>query len=72
MLATCLAPAALAAFGAGGMAGFFFALMPTLGTSGVGYWVFTAAMAAGIALVWAAGEACRPLVAAAASTRAAG
>ena len=67
-----VAPAALAAFGAGGMAGFFFALMPNLGTSTLGYWTFTAAMGVGIALVWAAGEACRPLVAAAASSQAAG
>ena len=67
-----VAPAALAAFGAGGMAGFFFALMPSLGTSTLGYWTFTAAMGVGIALVWAAGEACRPLVAAAASAPSAG
>ena len=67
-----VAPAALAAFGAGGMAGFFFALMPSLGTSTLGYWTFTAAMGVGIALVWAAGEACRPLVAAAAAAPSAG
>lgn len=61
-------PAAVAAFGAGGMAALFFALLPKLGINGMGYWSFTAAMAVGIALVWAAGEACRPLVAAAANS----
>jgi len=67
-LISVVAPAALAAFGAGGMAAFFFALMPKLGTNDLGYWSFTAAMAVGIALVWAAGEACRPLVRTAANS----
>jgi Predicted ABC-type transport system involved in lysophospholipase L1 biosynthesis, permease component len=66
-LVAVVVPAALAAFGAGGLAAFFFALMPKLGTNDIGYASFCLAMAAGIALVWAAGESCRPLVRAAAS-----
>jgi hypothetical protein len=61
------APAALAALGSGGLAVFFFGLLPKVGADHLGIIAFGAALAAGIALVWAAGEACRPLVRAAVS-----
>lgn len=59
------APAALAALGSGGLAVFFFGLLPKVGTDHLGVLAFGGALAVGIAVVWAAGEACRPLVRAA-------
>lgn len=64
-LVEVVAPAALAALGSGFLAMFFFALLPKVGGSQLGLLAFLGALAAGIALVWAAGEACRPLVRAA-------
>ncbi len=62
-----VAPAALAALGSGGLAVFFFGLLPRVGADQLGMIGFGAALAGGIVLVWAAGEACRPLVRAAVS-----
>ncbi|MGV8909570.1 MAG: hypothetical protein ACOH1Y_11365 [Propionicimonas sp.] len=59
------APAVLAALGSGGLAMFFFGLLPSVGTDHLGILAFGAALVGGIALVWAAGETCRPLVRAA-------
>ncbi len=64
-LVEVVAPAALAALGSGLLAVFFFGLLPRVGTSQVGLLAFFGALLAGIALVWAAAEACRPLVRAA-------
>jgi len=64
-LVEVVVPAALAALGSGFLAVFFFGLLPKAGGSQFGLLGFPGALAAGIALVWAAGEACRPLVRAA-------
>ena len=61
-LVEVVTPAALSALGSGGLAVFFFALVPKVGSQQLGVLPFAAALLAGIALVWAAGEACRPLV----------
>lgn len=61
-LVEVVTPAALSALGSGGLAVFFFALLPKVGSQQLGVLPFAAALLAGIALVWAAGEACRPLV----------
>ena len=64
-LVEVVAPAALSALGSAGLAIVFFAQLPNLGFSPAGPLLFAASLLAGIALVWAAGEACRPLVRAA-------
>jgi len=61
-LVEVVAPAALSALGSGGLAVFFFALLPKAGAQQLGVVPFAGALLAGLALVWAAGEACRPLV----------
>lgn len=61
-LVEVVAPAALSAFGSGGLAVFFFGLLPKLGAQQLGALPFAGALLAGIALVWVAGEACRPLI----------
>jgi hypothetical protein len=61
-LVEVVTPAALSALGSGGLAVFFFALLPKVGAQQLGVLPFGVALLAGIALVWAAGEACRPLV----------
>lgn len=61
-LVEVVTPAALAALGSGGLAVLFFAVLPKVGSAQLGPLPFGAALLAGIALVWAAGEACRPLV----------
>lgn len=66
-LVEVVAPAALAALGSGGLAVFFFGLLPRVGADQLGMIGFGAALTGGIVLVWAAGEACRPLVRAAVS-----
>ncbi|HEY3547087.1 MAG TPA: hypothetical protein VGK17_13525 [Propionicimonas sp.] len=62
-----IAPAALAALGSGGLAVFFLGLLPKVGSDHLGILGFGSALVAGVALVWLAGEACRPLVRAAVS-----
>ncbi|HEY3339364.1 MAG TPA: FtsX-like permease family protein [Propionicimonas sp.] len=62
-----IAPAALAALGSGGLAVFFLGLLPKVGSDHLGVLGFGSALLAGVALVWLAGEACRPLVRAAVS-----
>lgn len=59
-----VAPAALSALGSSGLAVFFFGLVPAtaLAANPVGILAFAAALLGGLAMVWAAGEACRPLV----------
>ena len=65
-LVEVVAPAALSALGSGGLAMLFFAQLPRLGAASVvGPLLFVASLVLGIALVWAAGEACRPVVRAA-------
>lgn len=64
-LVQVVAPASVAALGSGLLAVFFFGLLPKVGANQLGVIVFLGALVAGIALVWAAGEACRPLVRAA-------
>lgn len=65
-LVEVVAPAALSALGSGGLAILFFAQLPRLGAASVvGPLLFVASLVLGIALVWAAGEACRPVVRAA-------
>lgn len=66
-LVEVVAPAALAALGSGGLAVFFFGLLPKVGADQLGVLFFCSALAVGIGLVWASGEACRPLVRAAVS-----
>lgn len=61
-LVEVVVPAALSALGSGGLAIFFFGLLPRVGGQQLGSMAFVLALLAGIALVWAAGEACRPLV----------
>jgi hypothetical protein len=61
-LVEVVTPAALSALGSGGLAVLFFAVLPKVGSQQLGVLPFAAALLAGIALVWAAGEACRPLV----------
>lgn len=61
-LVEVLTPAALAAVGSGALALLFFALVARVGGDTMGMAVFGIALLAGIALVWLAGEACRPLV----------
>lgn len=61
-LVEVVAPAALAALGSGGLAVFFFALLPRVGAQQFGMVPFAGALLLGLALVWGAGEACRPLV----------
>lgn len=61
-LVEVVAPAALSALGSGGLAVFFFGLLPRVGTQQLGVAPFAGALLLGLALVWAAGEACRPLV----------
>ena len=65
LLVEVVAPAALSALGSGGLAILFFAQLPRLGASPVGPALFVASLVLGIVLVWAAGEACRPVVRAA-------
>lgn len=55
-------PAALSALGSGGLAMLFFAQLPKVGSAASGPALFALALAAGVALVWAAGEACRPVM----------
>lgn len=55
-------PAALSALGSGALALFFFGMLPKIGHNELGMAVFAGALDVGVALVWAAGEACRPLV----------
>jgi hypothetical protein len=62
-----IAPASLAALGSGGLAVFFLGLLPKVGSDHLGLLGFGSALVAGVALVWLAGEACRPLVRAAVS-----
>ena len=61
-LVEVVAPAALAALGSGLFAVFFFGLVPAVAINPVGMVAFVAALVAGVALVWAAAEACRPLL----------
>jgi hypothetical protein len=61
-LVEVVAPAALSALGSGGLAVFFFSLLPKMGAQQLGAVPFAGALLAGLAVVWAAGEACRPLV----------
>lgn len=61
-LVEVVAPAALSALGSGGLAVFFFGLLPRMGAQQLGALPFAVALLAGIALVWVAGEACRPLI----------
>jgi hypothetical protein len=62
-----ITPAALAALGSGGLAVFFLGLLPKVGSDHLGILAFGSALVVGVALVWLAGEACRPLVRAAVS-----
>lgn len=55
-----VAPAAFSALGSGGLAILFFRQLPTVGTS-PGPATFGVVLLAGLVLVWAAGEACRPV-----------
>jgi hypothetical protein len=64
-LVEVVAPAALSALGSGGLAVFFFGLLPKVGAQQLGALPFAGALLLGLVLVWAAGEACRPLVRAA-------
>lgn len=66
-LVEVVVPAALAALGSGGLAVFFFGLLPRVGSDQLGVLAFGSALVVGVALVWLAGEACRPLVRAAVS-----
>ena len=61
-LVEVVAPAALSALGSGGLAILFFAQLPTMTPTPFGPILFGASLLAGIALVWAAGEACRPVL----------
>ena len=61
-LVEVVAPAALSAVGSGGLAVLFFAQLPRVGANTSGPWLFAGALALGVALVWVAGEACRPLL----------
>ena len=61
-LVEVVAPAALSALGSGGLAVFFFAQLPSMASAPIGPILFVASLLAGIALVWAAGEACRPIL----------
>jgi hypothetical protein len=64
-LVEVVAPAALSALGSGGLAVFFFGLLPRVGAQQLGVVPFAGTLLLGLVLVWAAGEACRPLVRAA-------
>ncbi|MFT4109025.1 hypothetical protein [Propionicimonas sp.] len=64
-LVEVVAPAALSALGSGGLAVFFFGLLPKVGAQQLGAVPFAVALLLGLLVVWAAGEACRPLVRAA-------
>ncbi len=57
-----VAPAALSALGSGGLAILFFAQLPSMNATPIGPVLFAASLLAGIAVVWAAGEACRPML----------
>ena len=61
-LVEVVAPAALSALGSGGLAVFFFGLLPRVGAQQLGVVPFAGTLLLGLVLVWAAGEACRPLV----------
>ncbi len=61
-LVEVVAPAALSALGSGGLAVLFFAQLPSMQPASIGPLLFVASLLAGIALVWAAGEACRPVL----------
>lgn len=60
-LVEVVAPAALSALGSGALAILFFRQLPTLGSI-QGPAVFGLVLLAGLALVWAAGEASRPVL----------
>lgn len=59
-----VAPAALSALGSAGVAVFFFGALGIAAPGGdpVSLALFASALVAGLVLVWAAGEACRPLI----------
>ncbi len=61
-LVEVVAPAALSALGSGGLAILFFAQLPSMAPAPIGPVLFVASLLAGVALVWAAGEACRPVL----------
>lgn len=61
-LVEVVVPAALSSLGSGGLAVFFFVLLPKVGAQQLGAVPFAGALLLGLVLVWAAGEACRPLV----------
>ncbi|MFT4216302.1 MAG: hypothetical protein QM619_03835 [Micropruina sp.] len=64
-LVEVVAPAALSAVGSGGLAMLFFAQLPSMAGAPIGPFLFALSLLAGVALVWAAGEACRPVLRAA-------
>lgn len=61
-LVEVVAPAALSALGSGGLAVLFFAQLPSMAPASTGPLLFVASLLAGVVLVWAAGEACRPVL----------
>ncbi|MFT4296541.1 MAG: hypothetical protein QM582_14125 [Micropruina sp.] len=61
-LVEVVAPAALSALGSGGLAMLFFAQLPSMASAPIGPVLFAASLLAGVTLVWAAGEACRPVM----------
>lgn len=64
-LVEVIVPAALSALGSGGLAVLFFAQLPSPAPTPTGPILFLASLLIGIALVWAAGEVCRPVLRAA-------
>lgn len=62
-----VAPATLSALGSGVLAILFFSQLPTVGAFTSAPVVFAGCLAVGVGLVWAAGEACRPVMRAALS-----
>ncbi len=61
-LVEVVVPAAFASLGSGGLAVYFFGVLEQSEPSQFGSLAFLGTLVVGIALVWAAGEACRPLV----------